>query len=843
MSPPLSSFPRKTRGNHAALGRIRTRSRAHGADPREPSSASSATYLFLTMSRVACASCASRGAVERAHAPQGARRRREVSRARAPLAHRHSRPCARTGAVNDNAASSGHGWNADKRIERANANDGGSPGAGDALEVRKATPPDVNAGVMGEPSAGAESGDGVEDGAGAGARDGAHASAMVDPFASASDLASGRLRARLTRASAAAEGRAGVGTPSGATPSGATTTTSAAELAWASTLKKFDEYDTAATALDALECQLEDAVLSEEYHEAASLKRAIDGLKAGDSTGAVCDAYVEAIKEQRFNDAATLRDAGVGLCGWWAGTEIFDDDDDEGDIARTNSSSSSTTSSNNPLGVIMRVTREHGRLVGSTYSSRDLADIVELHKAYPKGYDYDAGQPVLEIAMEQDPESATGYRRDVVRLNYIPATITVEDGEGIGFINGDGSVADDELKAFDDAVDAANRGLIDEWRRSNGTDIENVKDEIKATLLGLGPPSAIVNSDGETISFLDDYDVDDDDDEDDEDDEDDMLYDIKRSPAAIEQEGLHTFVLTSVNETVEEDFEEDDLVGKPYSSALDREIEGFLATKWESMASTDALPKGHAFGAGSSSKLVDAVKEAAQEMFASRDEDDYLTELVVDADENDANKDAAADEDDEEDDEDEVSAEELLAFLGQESVLHTPLPNRVRFNRIPPTLASGKTGDIFDGLYIGAFGPHGPEVLRMVRGRWGDEIGESHDSVTAIKITGDENVPCGAASFRAKINKANKLTDGGSSYPEELGVLARYKGEGRVAKPGFSDSHWVEGELLVLNGKGGSLTGGAELGFVWAVPGERRLLILFSSLTLPDVDITLPSRD
>jgi len=34
--------------------------------------------------------------------------------------------------------------------------------------------------------------------------------------------------------------------------------------------------------------------------------------------------------------------------------------------------------------------------------------------------------------------------------------------------------------------------------------------------------------------------------------------------------------------------------------------------------------------------------------------------------------------------------------------------------------------------------------------------------------------------------------------------------------------------------RGGSLTGGAELGFVWAVPGERRLLILFSSLQLPE---------
>ena len=126
----------------------------------------------------------------------------------------------------------------------------------------------------------------------------------------------------------------------------------------------------------------------------------------------------------------------------------------------------------------------------------------------------------------------------------------------------------------------------------------------------------------------------------------------------------------------------------------------------------------------------------------------------------------------------------------------------------------------------------------MVRGRWGDEdVPDASDCVTAVKLTGDENVPCGAASFRARINRSNLIV-AGNSYPDELGVLARYKGEGRVAKSGFADSHWVDGELLVLDGKGGALTGGAELGFVWAVPGERRLLILFSSLKLPDVDVS-----
>lgn len=161
----------------------------------------------------------------------------------------------------------------------------------------------------------------------------------------------------------------------------------------------------------------------------------------------------------------------------------------------------------------------------------------------------------------------------------------------------------------------------------------------------------------------------------------------------------------------------------------------------------------------------------------------------------------------------------------------------VRFERIPDHVATQSSKDPFDRLYVGAFGPHGAEIVRIVRGRYGDELGEDSNCITGIKLTGDANVPAGAASFRAKIDEENKLpkltVNGLQTYPEELGVVARYKGQGRVAKPGFEDASWTDGELLVLDGKGGQLTGGAELGFVWAVPNERRLLILFTSLKLP----------
>ena len=626
-----------------------------------------------------------------------------------------------------------------------------------------------------------------------------------DPFAAASDVATQRLRARLARVN-------GAGAKEGKTADDS----QARELA-----KRFYEIECEASALEALEAQIEDAVETEDFASAASLKRAVDALRASDETGRLCDAYADAIANERFEEAVKLRDAGVGLCGWWAGVE-------------ERSATAEDADASPATGVIMRISREHGRLVGATYSSRDLADIVELNKAYPEGYDYEAGQPVMEIILREDESTPSGYRRDVVRLNYVPVTIplagdedededTEEDVasalEGVGFVAAS-SGTESALRAIEEAASSLR----------DSEDLDSVKEEIKASLLGLDPTSGKPRDEAleEVGAMLDKFndvlaaeEAEDDDDE-------ETLYDVTRTSASLQEEGRHAFILTSDDEIISLDDDEED--NRPFSRALDKEIEGFLASKWESMVPNSESPSANALGAGSHAALVNAVKEAAQEMFARHDHEvvdeevdveDYFREIG---------------DDEEIEDGDEVSAEELLAIIGQEDVLHRPLPNRVRFQRIDPSLASGLRKDIFDRLYIGAFGPHGPEVLRLVRGRWGDDVGDSNDCVTAIKLTGDENVPCGAASFRAKVNKANLITEGGS-YPDELGVMARYKGEGRVAKPGFTESHWVEGELLVLNGKGGSLTGGAELGFVWAVPGERRLLILFSSLVLPEVEI------
>jgi hypothetical protein len=63
-------------------------------------------------------------------------------------------------------------------------------------------------------------------------------------------------------------------------------------------------------------------------------------------------------------------------------------------------------------------------------------------------------------------------------------------------------------------------------------------------------------------------------------------------------------------------------------------------------------------------------------------------------------------------------------------------------------------------------------------------------------------------------------------------VFFRYKGEGRVAQKGNVAPRWVDGELLVFAAGASPITNGAELGFVFVVPGERRFLILLNKIDL-----------
>ncbi|KAL2650555.1 hypothetical protein R1flu_018683 [Riccia fluitans] len=152
-----------------------------------------------------------------------------------------------------------------------------------------------------------------------------------------------------------------------------------------------------------------------------------------------------------------------------------------------------------------------------------------------------------------------------------------------------------------------------------------------------------------------------------------------------------------------------------------------------------------------------------------------------------------------------------------------------------------EVSDRLSGLFIGDFGPYKSEVVQLRRrfGTWtGGESStncselEFCEYVEAVKLTGDSDVPSGQVLFRAKIGKGSSLSVRGT-YPEGLRVTGRYHGHGRLAIPGFRNPQWIDGEVVLFDGKRGGQTNGTELGFVYCLP-ERRFLVLFNRLKLQD---------
>ena len=93
-------------------------------------------------------------------------------------------------------------------------------------------------------------------------------------------------------------------------------------------------------------------------------------------------------------------------------------------------------------------------------------------------------------------------------------------------------------------------------------------------------------------------------------------------------------------------------------------------------------------------------------------------------------------------------------------------------------------------------------------------------------------MPAGHVSFRAKVGKDRALRVSG--YPSQMGVSARFAGEGCMAEQGYERPTWCTGELLTFGDscspQFAKLTGGASLGFVWNVAHAKRFLILLSRL-------------
>jgi hypothetical protein len=88
---------------------------------------------------------------------------------------------------------------------------------------------------------------------------------------------------------------------------------------WESWCAHFEQQDLQGTRLDSLAAPLAAAIAAEDYAAAAAIKSEADTLTAADAVATVQRELAAALLQERYDDAAELRDKGWALLeGWWA---------------------------------------------------------------------------------------------------------------------------------------------------------------------------------------------------------------------------------------------------------------------------------------------------------------------------------------------------------------------------------------------------------------------------------------------------------------------------------------------------------------------------------------------
>ncbi|XP_047053263.1 protein EXECUTER 2, chloroplastic [Lolium rigidum] len=578
------------------------------------------------------------------------------------------------------------------------------------------------------------------------------------------------------------------------------TTASASPSTWDWTRwsRHFAEVDQAESYASVLSFQLEEAVDTEDFAEAATLKRAILEASADDAVAHVMAELKSAIEEQRYQDASRLTKlAGTSLVGWWVGYAKDTDDS---------------------IGRIVRISPGVGRYVAKSYSPRQLVTA-------------SSGSPLFEIFLVRDEDET--YTMKVVHLRPTKGTssassisstatedpVKVESGsslessalpEGIT----EEANTDTTLKGTEDVEEK-----VQDVGRTKESGVEGLKSvlnffksripEFKVQVINVDVPEEtelVADSSEELVqddvkstseSSLEEPSTEEFQEEDASDGDSDSNDDDK-SPE------VKLFISGVVHN-------KDDAGAKSYVR-VPAEINNLERDSFELYIPGKGSDRDLAETKAAKQKVADMAAKLASELMPS-DVAKALWGTTKSSSK--INK----------------EVQELLKLTLSKA--RVKLTENTIFNRIT-TDSNGS--DPFNGLYVGAFSPYGPEVVQLRRkfGHWNstDEVG-FFEYVEAVKLTGDLSVPAGQITFRAKVGKGSRLENRGA-YPEEFGVTASYKGQGRIAQPGFKNPRWVDGELLVLNGKSAiPHLGGAELGFLYSVP-EQSFLVLFDRLTLPE---------
>ncbi|CAN7119906.1 hypothetical protein IGI04_013713 [Brassica rapa subsp. trilocularis] len=567
---------------------------------------------------------------------------------------------------------------------------------------------------------------------------------------------------------------------------------------WERWKKHFERIDDQDRLLSLLKSQLNGAVKREDYEDAARLKVAIAAASTKDAVGRVMFSFNRAILEERYNDAVYLRDkASAGLVGWWSG--ISKDVKD-------------------PFGLIVQITAEHGRYVARSYNPRQLSTSA-------------TGAPLFEIFLTLDGKG--NYKKQAVYLKWkeifpdVPTMPTRSPTtprlltppvwkEDAGNLAVEPSDDEEESDNSDDDSD-----LLDE---SSGfqTFLRDMIPGVKVKVMKVNSPGK-GKVDKDFISKVIEQIADD------EESDFDIEDIVVEEETKAETDDIE---LESVTDDVIDSNEVKEIAVKLVISDIVGRLSGNqpLKESLRSPANLESVEKSSFYlrlekdlNAQQESKGVEGTLVGGKGNRQSRRRvDNIMVDLAKSIEK-----------------EKKISVKmpkdvgELLSLTLSQAHNRQQLSGLTKFRRIDVTPSL----DPLNGLYIGAHGLYTSEVIHLKRkfGQWksGKESKkpkdiEFYEYVEAVKLTGDPYVPAGKVAFRAKIGRRYELPHRGL-IPEEFGVIARYKGQGRLADPGFRNPRWVDGELVIMDGK--YVKGGPVFGFVYWAP-EYHFVMFFNRLKL-----------
>ncbi|KAI4296443.1 hypothetical protein L6164_036400 [Bauhinia variegata] len=570
------------------------------------------------------------------------------------------------------------------------------------------------------------------------------------------------------------------------------------EWDWDRWSKHFQEVDEQERLVSILKSQLGRAVYLEDYEDAARLKVAIAAAATNDDVGRVMSHLNRAIKEEHYTDAAFLRDkAGAGLVGWWSG--ISEDVID-------------------PHGLIIRITPEHGRYVARSYSPRQLATSA-------------AGVPLFEIFLTMNKKGE--YKLMAVYLKRRGAFHhpRASPSRAVDIAERTSSVESPEDRSELFVVSPEDPESGDD--RGDGSDpaegMPGFQNILKDMIPGVKVKVFKVDKDLiDQIIEEEDEDDDEDDEEDEEKDNETENLELEDIKSESEQEGDDEIETNSGSKTVIREGQ-NEIAVKVVISGLVQKLSSTFTARDLLRVPAKMEKKGRAAFSFTIEKEVrqqdsldkEKSSDKATRIQGQRSVDHVMSDLAKFIGRGKVPSKVLKD------------VGELINLTLSQVQNRQPLSGSTIFNRIEIPASP----DPLNGLYIGAHGLYSSEVIQMRRrfGQWQEESDaressdlEFYEYVEALKLTGDPYVPAGQVAFRAKVGKRYQLPHKGI-IPEEFGVIARYKGQGRLAEPGFRNPRWVDGELVILDGK--YIKAGPVVGFVYWAP-EYHFLVFFNRLRL-----------